>query len=116
MYAVMLIPNCGQFLYVKLRRSHAFFNPAHLNLRQLQWDLNIQIPGYKHNGAGHSELSNNHGSSRAPGIAEVYAGGWGGYGDSIGEEEDSSPPDDVMADAFHGSNHNNSLPDAWFTT
>lgn len=40
MYAAMIIPNCGQFLYVKFKKSHSFFNPAHLNLRQLQWDLN----------------------------------------------------------------------------
>jgi len=50
MYAVMLVPNCCHFMYVKYRRAHSFFNPAHLNLRQLQWDLKIEMPQYKLNG------------------------------------------------------------------
>lgn len=54
MYAVMIVPNCGHFLYVKYRRSHAFFNPAHLNLRKLQWDLDMCAPQGKLNGAGQS--------------------------------------------------------------
>eukprot|EP00434_Breviolum_minutum_P027432 symbB.v1.2.024252.t1/scaffold2281.1/size83474/5 len=41
MYAIMIIPNTVHFMYVKLRTSHAFFNPAHLNLRQLQWNLSM---------------------------------------------------------------------------
>lgn len=117
MYAVMLIPNCGHFLYVKFRRSHAFFNPAHLNLRQLQWDLNIDMPGSKLNGTGgHKDLSNNHGGSRAPGVAQ-YEGGWGSYPDGVTEEDDiSNHPDDVMGDGAYGANHDNGLADAGFTT
>eukprot|EP00931_Biecheleriopsis_adriatica_P115887 TRINITY_DN91638_c0_g1_i1.p1 TRINITY_DN91638_c0_g1~~TRINITY_DN91638_c0_g1_i1.p1 ORF type:complete len:513 (-),score=65.95 TRINITY_DN91638_c0_g1_i1:40-1518(-) len=52
MYAIMLIPNAVQFLYVKFRKSHSFFNPAHLNLRHLQWDLNVGMPHSKLPGAG----------------------------------------------------------------
>jgi len=44
MYAIMIIPNSIHFLYVKLRTTHSFFNPAHLNLRQLQWDLSMAPP------------------------------------------------------------------------
>lgn len=44
MYAVMLVPNCCQFLYVKYRHSHAFFNPAHLNLWQVQNASNAGVP------------------------------------------------------------------------
>mmetsp|Transcript_85024 Transcript_85024/g.177693 ORF Transcript_85024/g.177693 Transcript_85024/m.177693 type:complete len:473 (-) Transcript_85024:322-1740(-) len=50
MYAAMIIPNCLHFLYVKYRRSHAYFNPAHLNLSQLQWDISSNVaPQYKLN-------------------------------------------------------------------
>eukprot|EP00929_Paragymnodinium_shiwhaense_P091904 TRINITY_DN51797_c0_g1_i1.p1 TRINITY_DN51797_c0_g1~~TRINITY_DN51797_c0_g1_i1.p1 ORF type:complete len:509 (+),score=27.86 TRINITY_DN51797_c0_g1_i1:74-1600(+) len=45
LYAAMLLPNCCHFLYVKFRKTHSFFNPAHLNLRKLQWDLNVERPG-----------------------------------------------------------------------
>lgn len=116
MYAVMLIPNCGHFFYVKLRRSHAFFNPAHLNLRQLQWDLNLELPGCKLNEAGgHKELSKNNSGSRAAGA--TYEGGWGSHGDDMNQEDyDSTHPDDALGDGAHGPNHDNGLADARFAT
>lgn len=43
MYGVMLFPICVHFLHVKYRHHHAFFNPARLNLAQLQWDLNAEM-------------------------------------------------------------------------
>ncbi|CAK9059501.1 unnamed protein product [Durusdinium trenchii] len=58
-YAVMIIPNAIHFVYVKLRTSHAFFNPAHLNLRQLQWDLSMPGSGrdpFEHFGRAWSSL------------------------------------------------------------
>mmetsp|Transcript_1141 Transcript_1141/g.2827 ORF Transcript_1141/g.2827 Transcript_1141/m.2827 type:complete len:498 (+) Transcript_1141:51-1544(+) len=92
MYAVMLIPNCGHFLYVKYRRSHAFFNPAHMNLRQLQWDLNVDSPQYKINGAGHPRSG-------------LLGGGWSSFGEDGAEEDgDNNHREDVMADG-HGLNH-----------
>jgi len=110
MYAVMLVPNCGQFLYVKYRQSHSFFNPAHLNLRQLQWDLNIEMPQYKLNGAGsgshhNASLSSNHHSCRAACGSDPFTGGWGGYSDDIMEEDCDNHPDDVLADGSYGGNH-----------
>jgi len=120
MYAVMLIPNCGHFLYVKFRLSHAFFNPAHLNLRQLQWDmsaggtsqhskLNGAAGGPNHHNSGLSFSGNHHGNCRAApcGVnSDPLAGGWRGYGDgAAGEDCVNNHPDDVMENMAYGSNH-----------
>lgn len=63
-YSAMLVPIPAHFCYLKSSRYHAFFNPAPLNLAQLQWDLNAQIP--QHEGSdggrtlnGQNGLSNN---------------------------------------------------------
>jgi len=118
MYAVMLVPNCGQFAYVKYRQSHAFFNPAHLNLRQLQWDLNIQMPQCKLNGAGaphhHHGMSLDNHSCRGPCGGDPGTGGWSGCADDTTEEEcDNNHTDDVLADSAYGGNHfGNGLVDA----
>lgn len=96
MYAVMLIPNCSHFLYVKYRRSHSFFNPAHLNLRQLQWDFNIKLPrSDKVNSmmGGPSGLSWNFHNCRSR----------GGYGDNMFEEEADTGHLDILADTAGGN-------------
>lgn len=54
MYAVMLVPNCAHFMYVKYRKTHAFFSPAHLNLHKLQWDINMSLQRLKMNGANYA--------------------------------------------------------------
>jgi hypothetical protein len=106
MYAVMLIPNCGHFLYVKYRRSHSFFNPAHLNLRQLQWDLSLEAPQHRPNGAGaaspNSGLSVHHLNGRA--AHGDASGSWGGYPDEVDGDEASNHPDDADA-GYGGGNH-----------
>jgi len=98
MYAVMMIPNCGQFMYVKYRKSHAFFNPAHLNLRQLQWDLNLTPPPQKLNGA------------RGPHQQSGLLGGWGSHED--GEDDCNNHADDVLGDGY-SNNHSDGLSDAF---
>lgn len=97
MYAVLMIPNCGQFLYVKYRKTHAFFNPAHLNLRQLQWDLNLALP-QKANGA---RSCNNIG----------LLGGWGSANGQDDGEEDSQNNhlDDAAGDGYSNANHSDSM-------
>lgn len=111
MYAVMLVPNCGHFLYVKYRRPHAFFNPAHLNLRHLQWDLN-QGPQGKLNGNMGSSHQSGSGPSGHNGRAATNGdpnsgGGWSGYGEDAAEDEyeHSHHPDDVPPDPAPGGGH-----------
>jgi hypothetical protein len=61
-YSAMLVPIPAHFCYLKSPRYHAFFNPAPLNLSQLQWDLNAQIP--QHDGDdGARSLNGQHGFS-----------------------------------------------------
>jgi len=112
MYAVMLVPNCCHFMYVKYRRAHSFFNPAHLNLRQLQWDLKIEMPQYKLNGGigphqnGALPANNHHNHHcRAACGGDAYSGGWA-YGEEVTEEEcNSNHPDDVLTDSAYGGAH-----------
>lgn len=75
LYALMLIPNCAHFMYIRWRRSHAFFNPVRLGLDQLQWDLSYEMSQhFKMNGAIGSNGTRRHGDS------------WGGsYTDDMSE-------------------------------
>jgi len=56
MYVVMLIPNYGNFFFVKYRRCHAFFNQAPLDLKQFQKEQ-MEMPMYKSNGAMHHDAN-----------------------------------------------------------
>lgn len=98
MYAVMLIPNCGHFLYVKYRRSHAFFNPAHLNLRQLQWDLNMEVPQHKLNGGGGL-------FSRGCAPSNGDSNGWAQYGEEDESGENNHLDYDMADPGYGNSNH-----------
>lgn len=106
MYAIMIIPNAVHFMYVKLRTSHAFFNPAHLNLRQLQWDLSDQWPA----GAGPSDFMGT--SNTCPtswsALGELKHRGQNGQNGDLGNHfakgfGDSSYPDPLFMSAVAAS-------------
>ena len=46
-YAILLVPNCASFLYIKCRKSHSFFHPVHLNLTSCLagWELGRSLGG-----------------------------------------------------------------------
>ncbi|CAJ1353283.1 unnamed protein product [Effrenium voratum] len=105
MYAIMIIPNAIHFLYVKLRKTHSFFNPAHLNLRQLQWDLRGMPPGQSDLGKNcRGALDRGWASGLSKGLAEMkhrHNGELGNhFADSFG---DSSCPDPLFMSAVAAS-------------
>lgn len=77
MYAVMLVPNCCQFLYVKYRHSHAFFNPAHLNLWQVQNASNAGVPQASESAGTHcsqgTSMNNSQNSSQVTRTHNCYS-------------------------------------------
>lgn len=95
MYAVMMIPSCGHFLYMTHRRSHLFFNPAHLSLREMHWD-------------GISEVQQ---QSCQMSCCDPLARSWGGCAEELGEEDEDSAetssgnshPSDVVNSGFFGA-------------
>jgi len=93
MYAVLLIPNCGHFLYVKCRRSH-FFNPAHLNLSQLQWEMHLDT-------AQQYKLGPNSLATNRSGSQNLADGTWGYRG--LPEETLDSKPKEHLGG--FGDNH-----------
>lgn len=89
MYAAMLVPIGAHFIFVKSSRYHAFFNPAPLNLEQLQFELSNEMSQYKVNGSGISPPS-----ASSP---------WAAYADGIADENSEKTLDG------EGASDNNSL-------
>mmetsp|Transcript_74257 Transcript_74257/g.138696 ORF Transcript_74257/g.138696 Transcript_74257/m.138696 type:complete len:499 (-) Transcript_74257:88-1584(-) len=89
LYAVVLIPNCLHVLYVKYRKAHAFFNPAHLNMSRLQWDLNISLPPYHLNGTAGAGAGSIHANQ-----GDYINSSWGTDHDDVHEENARQPPYD----------------------
>eukprot|EP00930_Biecheleria_cincta_P034467 TRINITY_DN23823_c0_g1_i1.p1 TRINITY_DN23823_c0_g1~~TRINITY_DN23823_c0_g1_i1.p1 ORF type:complete len:485 (+),score=58.78 TRINITY_DN23823_c0_g1_i1:33-1487(+) len=104
MYAIMIVPNTIHFLYVKCRKSHSFFNPAHLNLRQLQWDLNIDVPQSKIAAGESTPFGGGFDRGWADGLPGDSDFGHGrGYGQSLGADDCVQCPNPLFMSAISAS-------------